>query len=269
MFPESLEHLFLFFGPFSLIVQILLCVHVLRTGRPYWWIFVIMMGSLLGAIVYALVEVLPEARQTGRHALNFSWFIPKSIIIRRLQEELEEGPTVDKRLTLASLLHEAGRREEADEVASEAVGGVFKDDPNVVSEASWYKLELGRADEAAAMLARVSAGRDRQLQARLALLHARVKLCRGEFAAAQADFDALQDSMLGEEPRLFAADCRARLGRFEESRALYQDIIRKYRKGTPVWRRAEKAWFKLAKARLKLPLGMATPQASAGRKVFG
>ena len=39
--------------------QILCVIHVLRTGRPYWWIFLIVMVPLIGIIVYLVVEVLP------------------------------------------------------------------------------------------------------------------------------------------------------------------------------------------------------------------
>ena len=61
-----LYNLLFLWGPVVLLVQIALCLHVYRTGRPYWWILVIIMGSLLGCIVYVLMEILPDVGRSGR-----------------------------------------------------------------------------------------------------------------------------------------------------------------------------------------------------------
>ena len=39
--------------------QVLCVIHVVRPGRPYWWIFLIVMVPLVGILVYLIVEVLP------------------------------------------------------------------------------------------------------------------------------------------------------------------------------------------------------------------
>jgi hypothetical protein len=249
-FHELLDGPLLWIGQFSLVIQIALCVHVYRTGRPFWWIWIILMAPFIGGLLYAFMELLPDARRTGRHVLNFSWFIPKSVIIRRLQEELEDSETLERRLTLAALLYEAGRKEEADEVASPAVSGVFKDDPMVIAEVCWYKLELGRAQEAQRLLACANTKSNKAMIPRLALLTARVQFCNQAYAEAKAAFDGLHSYGLGEEPRFYSAECLAKLGDREGAEVLYRDIIKKYRKGNPVWRRSEKSWFKAAKERL-------------------
>ena len=39
--------------------QVLCAIHVVRAGRPYWWIFLIVMVPAVGVIVYLAVELLP------------------------------------------------------------------------------------------------------------------------------------------------------------------------------------------------------------------
>src|SRR5581483_6774170 len=119
-------------GPFFFAIQIALCVHVYKTGRPYWWIWLLMMGSFLGCLIYFLIEVLPELRRSSRGMVKPSWFVPKSVMIRRARERLEETDTIAVRLELAELLFDAGEIAEAADTAAPAVSGVFKDDPQVI-----------------------------------------------------------------------------------------------------------------------------------------
>ena len=42
----------------SLAVQIYFIVHVFRSGRPYWWAFIILSAPVVGSLAYYLVEVM-------------------------------------------------------------------------------------------------------------------------------------------------------------------------------------------------------------------
>ena len=43
-----------------LLIPLALVIHVIRTGRNTLWIWVIIIGSYIGALAYLIVEVLPE-----------------------------------------------------------------------------------------------------------------------------------------------------------------------------------------------------------------
>ena len=83
MLPELFGHAWAWLAPFSLLIQIALCVHVYKTGRPYWWMWIILMASFVGALVYVLVEILPELRFAGRRSGGRAWFVPQSVVIQR------------------------------------------------------------------------------------------------------------------------------------------------------------------------------------------
>ncbi len=248
---------FYLFGPLTLAVQIGLCIHAYRTGRPFWWMWIIFIAPWIGSLAYVAIEILPNLGSTGRRGMRISGWVPATVQIRRLRQELEEGDTVARRLNLAAALHHMGEKEEADAVASEAARGVFKGDPAVVAEVAWYKIEAGHVEGAQALLDGIDSKPDRMTAVNLNLLRARILAARGDSAGALKILEGLVDSSVGEERRYALALCHARLGQKAEALSVLEDIIRAYRRGGAIWRRAEKHWFQAAmKAKRDIEAGI-------------
>src|SRR5215217_3962128 len=89
--------------------QLVLIVHALKTGRPFWWFWILFSAPVIGGIAYLFIELAPERRSSGA---RISWK-PRAWRIRDLRAELEETDTVKLRLSLAELLLEDGQVEEA------------------------------------------------------------------------------------------------------------------------------------------------------------
>ncbi|HEU0297210.1 MAG TPA: hypothetical protein VFR47_31000 [Anaerolineales bacterium] len=49
----------------TIILQIVLAVHVVRTRRPFIWIFLILIFPLLGSVIYIIAELIPEWERTN------------------------------------------------------------------------------------------------------------------------------------------------------------------------------------------------------------
>ena len=47
----------------TVIVQACFIFHVFKTGRPYWWAYVILGFPVLGCVIYYFVEVFPGSRE--------------------------------------------------------------------------------------------------------------------------------------------------------------------------------------------------------------
>ena len=47
-------------------IQLFFVVHVLRTGRPTYWVFIILAAPVLGCVAYYLVEIFPRTRESAR-----------------------------------------------------------------------------------------------------------------------------------------------------------------------------------------------------------
>src|SRR3954469_2991119 len=99
--------------------QLVLIVHALKTGRPYWWFWILFSAPVIGGIAYVLIELAPEWRGS---APSMNWK-PRRWRIRDLREELEETDTVKVRLTLAEQLLADGQAEEACQIAEEGLRG--------------------------------------------------------------------------------------------------------------------------------------------------
>lgn len=248
---SHLQNLLLTVGPLSVILQIALCVHVYRTGRPFWWIWLIMMGSLVGCLLYLFLEVLPDARRNSPRIIKASWFIPKSVMVSRAREHVAQTDTVETRLILAALLYDYGNKDEAEQVVSECASGVFRDDPEVISEVAWYKVAVGKLADAEQLLLQANTRNNKQAGRRIDLLKARIWLGNRKYQEALDILSSLPPVNLGEEPRYYAALCHLGLGNVPEAARLLTAITKSFRKGSKVWRRSEKAWYKAATLKLK------------------
>ena len=50
-------------GAIVVLIQFCFAFHVLKSGRPYWWIFIIMAFPVMGCVIYYFVEVFPGSRE--------------------------------------------------------------------------------------------------------------------------------------------------------------------------------------------------------------
>ena len=249
--PSYFENLFILVGPVSLIIQISLCVHVYKTGRPFWWIWLIMMGSLVGCTLYVLLEILPETGRSSPQITKSSWFIPKRVFLKHAREHLDDTDTLENRLALASLLYGYGKREEAEQVVANCASGIFQDDPDVIAEVAWYKVALGKYAEAEQLISQANTRNNKQARLRIELLKARILYGHRKYDEALAAFTALQPATLGEECRYYIALCHLGLGNAAQATQVLNDIMKYFRKGGKLWRRSQKAWYKAAALKLK------------------
>src|SRR5688572_1418518 len=138
-------------GPILLAAQIACIIHVIRTGRPYWWIWLIFGIPLIGLAAYIYLEVRPNIGKLGIQSLL--WRLKSSkerIAIRR--EQLTESSTVRNRLALADELHDAGRFDDECDVLADGLRGAFKDDATLLMRLSQAHLEADRAARAEEIL---------------------------------------------------------------------------------------------------------------------
>jgi len=231
------------------LAQLGLIVHVLKTGRPYYWIYLLFMAPAIGGIAYVLLELLPDLRGPGG-GTGVSWK-PRAWRIRELRTEIEETDTVKLRLALAAELLAAGNADEARAVAEEALHGVFRDDPHTLAAVARYRLEAGRFNEALAALDQIKIQADRMLGLTVTLLRGRALVLAGRHAEAQAALREIVGTYIGEEPRYFLALSLQQSGSVPEARALWEEIRKRFRRAGRGWRRSEKRWFKLSSERLK------------------
>ncbi len=229
--------------------QLALIVHVFKTGRPYWWFWILLSAPVIGGIAYTFIELLPDLRASGGGDA-FLWQ-PRAWRIRKLQQELEETDVIKTRFALAAELLAAQKPDEACAVAEESLRGVFRDDPHTLATVARYQLEAGKFSEALAALDKVKVEADRMLGQEVAFLRGWALVQAGRHTEAQPRLKAIESILLGEQPRYFLALSLQQSGSVAEAKALWEDIRKRFRRAGRGWRRSEKRWFKLSGERLK------------------
>src|SRR5688572_1960541 len=112
-------------GPILLVAQLACVIHVIKTGRPYWWMWVIFGFPVIGLAAYIFLEVRPSLGKMNLQALL--WRLKsRSERIEILRQNLEESSTVRNRLALSDELHDAGMFNLECDVLSEGLRGAFK-----------------------------------------------------------------------------------------------------------------------------------------------
>src|SRR5438477_1838318 len=109
--------LFYLFYPWGLILQAVAIVHFIRRRPDTYWIWIILFGGGIGALVYIAVEVLPDA---GLLQQSFKVF-PRRKRIRELEAAILDNPSAGNYEELADLYLEEGQFSRARQCYDKAI----------------------------------------------------------------------------------------------------------------------------------------------------
>ncbi len=237
----------------SVLLQAICLIHVFKTGRPYWWAFVIMIGSFLGSFVYLVVELLPDLRHSrgGRQALrNVQRALDPQRDRRELEAELERSDTVANRLRLARERLAAGDVIAAEALFRRCLTGIHADDPDILLGLA--QAQFGRGDPAAARdtLETLIRAHPDFRSADGHLLYARSLQQLGELDAAVDEYAALVDGYPGEEARVRFGLLLKQLGRHDDARRQFGESLRRARLAPKHYQQAQREWTALAEAEM-------------------
>jgi len=233
----------------SLLLSVLLCVHVVRTGRELYWLFIILLFQPIGGMVYAAAILAPEllrgpairrARQAARETLD------PNRAYREAKAAAEESLTVHNQMRLAAAAAGLGRWDETEALYREAAQGVHAEDPALLLGRAGALLELDRPQEALTLLERLSQVGDKGRTPQMTLAFARAY--EGLDRAAEADkaYDSAAGRVPGLEGLARRAAFLARQGRRGEAEVLLADIDQRLAKAPPHFRKEGRVWRDLA-----------------------
>lgn len=241
----------------ELAAKIACIVHLIKTGRSYLWIWVILLFPVGGVLIYFFMEIFPDLRsgngwqgRGGSPKLAIKLPQTSSRKIAKLKDELEFANTVENRVCLAQAYSAAGRHEEAIETINECLRGAFKDDPLLTYELARACFVAGQYREALSALQRLaSQGWRHDMPGRL-LLTARGNEALGDNAAADTFYREALKAASGQEAPCRYALFLERFGQKDEARALFKEIVEYSRRAGGRYRRVNREWIQTAKNRL-------------------
>jgi hypothetical protein len=237
----------------SLALQVLCAIHVVRSGRPLYWIWLLLIGSYLAVIVYALVAVIPDlrndprSRTVAKRVLNT---IDPARQRRFIEQRLELADTADNRRALAEECLRLGDYANAAELYQSILKGIYATEPP-------FMLGLAHAQAGSGNYAAARSTLDALIQAHPAfrssdghLLYARCLEEVGEHDAALQEYEVLSRSYPGEQARLRYATLLRKHERVDDARQVLRDMLKRAKFAPRYYRRKESEWLDAAKREL-------------------
>jgi hypothetical protein len=237
----------------SVLLQFACLVHMVRSGRPYWWIWVIMLGSYLGVAVYFFTQILPDLRHdpaSRRLVRNVRDRIDPEHQRRRIAQQLDIADTVENRRRLAEESLRLGDYVNAIELYQSVLKGIYATDP-------LFLLGLAQAQAGLEQHAAARDTLDTLIRANPDFrsedghfLYARCLEALGENDRALEEYEVLSRSYPGEEPRLRYGLLLKSLQRHADARRVFEDMLKRAKVAPKYYRRKEQAHLDAARQEL-------------------
>ena len=234
------------FYPWGVVLQAMAILHFVKRRPEGFWLWVILLGGGLGALVYIIAEVLPDVQLLRASMAGQS----RRRRIRELEAIILENTAVGNLEELADLSLEEKRfaraRELYDRVLSAQADSI---DPRY--RRGLAALALGDAPAARADLERVVAEDPKYDVYRAIGLLAHASALAGQAEQAEAWFAKATASSTLSETYYNYATFLAEQGRTADAREWAQRILAKKPTMPRYLQRRERPWFRKAQALLK------------------
>ena len=234
------------FYPWGILLQGLAIVHFIRRRPNMYWIYIILFLGAVGALIYLVVEALPDAGLVGQ---SFKVF-PRRKRIGQLELAIRDNPSAGNWEELGNLYMDDGNLQLARTAFDRAIAA-RADTLDTFYRRGICALQLGDSTAALPDLERVvlkDANYDFHRAAGL-LAHAYAQT--GQEKKAEALFRQVTITSTLSETYLNFANLLARTGRNAEARQWAQKVLDKEPTMPGYLRRRERPSFRSARAILK------------------
>ena len=235
-----------FLSPWSFILQAIAIVHFIRRRPDWYWLWIILIGSWLGALVYIVVEVLPDLGLLRESVKVF----PRRRRIRELEAIILDNPAPGNYEELADLLLEEKKYARARACFDKSISA-RTDSPDPFYRRGICEIELQDFPAAVTDLERVVNNDPKYDFYRASGLLAHAYAKTGDAQKADVLFrQTVQISTLSETYLNYAEFLRSQ-GRNTEAREWTQRVLAKKPTLPSYLKRRERPWFRRAKGLLK------------------
>jgi hypothetical protein len=236
------------FYPYGFLLQAIAILHFVRRRPDTYWLWIILMGGALGALVYIAIEVVPDA---GLLRGAFQVY-PRRKRIRELEAAIFDNPSIGNYEELGDLYLDDGQFARARECYDRVLARSESIDPRY--RRALAELALDDFAAAIADLEQVTARDAKYDYQRAAGLLAHALGRTGERARAGALFAEVTETSTLSETQYNYAAFLAGEGRTAEAREWAERILRKKATMPDYIRRRERPWFRKTRALiLRLP----------------
>ncbi|MDR0633727.1 MAG: hypothetical protein LBF91_01980 [Azoarcus sp.] len=219
----------------TVLIQFCFAFHALKTGRPQWWIFVIMAFPVMGSVIYYFVEIFPgsrEHRSARKAARKIAKALQPDADLKRRIEELEICGSADNRIALAQECMNHRIFGEAIRLYESCLSGALSNDESILYGLLRATVEAKEWDKAELALSRLREAAPKYCPNDVLLLEARILDGRGVTDAALAAYRALLPVFVGLEARYRYGDLLSRVGQHEAALYVFNELVAHSRRFT-------------------------------------
>lgn len=232
-------------------VQALLIIHVIKTGRNFLWVWVLLLLPFgIGALAYLAVEVLPElfrSRTAQRASRGFKRAMDPGADLRRYENEARVTGNVASRQRYAAELVRHQRYDQAIEQYRQALTGLYEHDPNLMlglAQAQFGKGDVRATRETLDELIRENPT-FRSPDGHL--LYARALAGEGNVPKALEEYRVLAPAYPGAEAAVRYAQLLEAQGERAEAQRVARELLEQARIAPGHYRRAQREWLEAAR----------------------
>jgi hypothetical protein len=232
------------------LIQLCFAYHALKTGRPYWWLFIIMGFPVMGCVLYYFLEVFPTSRESRRaeqamravsRALN-----PDRTLNERIAE-LEACGSVDNRVALARTCMEHKKYFEAAALYRSCMTGMYENDPDLRVGLAGALERSSVFEEALKVASGLRESHPAFRPNEVRLIAAKALEGTGRLDEALAELRFLAENYPGEEGRFRYGVLLKRMGQSDAARDVFQRMLRNAQRMPGHYRDAQREWLRLAR----------------------
>ncbi len=234
----------------TVIVQIALIVHVMRTGRAIYWVFILLFMPGIGAAAYFIVELLPDLSNSmgGRRAARgLRKVISPGAELRQRELEHQLSGSVDAARHLAQELIENGRYADAIQHYQSILSGIYEHDPDLMLGLAQAEFANDDAESSKQTLELLKEKNPDYRSPEGHLLFARALEACGDLDKAEEEYAAVATYFPGVEARVRYAQLLERTEKLELALQEYVDILAAADMAPSHFRKVQKQWITLAK----------------------
>jgi hypothetical protein len=231
-------------------VPSVLCgIHVLRTGREMFWLWLFIIGPVIAPVFYFFAVLVPEW-MGGRTARGMGKVAQQTLDpdreYRNALRALEDTPTIGNRMKVAQAAAALGRWSDAEAQWQLASEGQWADDPAILLGHAEALLEVERYADALAKLEKLkSLGREGETP-RAVLAFARAYEGLGRNDDADNAYRYAADRVPGLEAAGRYVAFMAKVGRREDAEIGMTELERRLGKIAPPLRPEARVWRDIA-----------------------
>jgi len=231
------------------LLQLALIVHVMKTGRDTYWIYLLFMIPVLGPAAYLIVEVGPEIMNSPRHRNKIRHVLNPNHNLNTAEHNAKLANTFETRTKLAQEQISKKQYDLAENNYQEALRGLYEFEPYSLTGLARCQFHLNKFSEAKASLDTLKENNPDFRNQDAHLLYARILENLNDVSGATEEYEALIQYYTGPEPQVHFADLLAANGNQRRARELLEEVVETSRMSAKHYTKMHKEWINLAKRR--------------------